>query len=143
VEPAGHDAEEPLSSISNSNTPTTAGPASTATENPQTTQVDSPTSHAKRPPPCKLLTRLAENPATDITQISAPSSSVDPPQAAAGHGGDVECGKAYEMLIRYATSEEKMDDIARALENGCKANGKGGCAIKSKVLLQTLDGMCG
>ncbi len=93
--------------------------------------------------PCKLVTRLAENPAADITQVPVPPSSVDSLQDAACHGGDVECRKAYEMLMRYATSEEKIDYIAQELESGCTANGKGGCAVKSKVVWKALDDMCG
>ncbi|KAK4139371.1 uncharacterized protein C8A04DRAFT_40785 [Dichotomopilus funicola] len=93
--------------------------------------------------PCKLLSLLAENPTADITQVSALPSSVDPPQGTVHGEGDVECGKAYEMLMRYATSEEKMDYVARALETGCSSTGKGACAVKKKVIWEALDGMCG
>ncbi|KAH6620866.1 hypothetical protein B0J18DRAFT_209754 [Chaetomium sp. MPI-SDFR-AT-0129] len=93
--------------------------------------------------PCKLLSLLAENPTADITQVPALPSSVDPPQGTVHGEGDVECGKAYEMLMRYATSEEKMDYVARALETGCSSTGKGACAVKKKVIWEALDGMCG
>ncbi|KAK0741590.1 hypothetical protein B0T21DRAFT_359714 [Apiosordaria backusii] len=93
-------------------------------------------------PSCKLLTRLAENPAADITMVPAPLDSGELPQGAACDG-DIECRKAYDMLIPYAVSEEKMDYVARALEGGCKAKGNGGCAVKSNVILQALDHMLG
>jgi hypothetical protein len=143
-----HSTEEPLSSKSNShdldsNTAAAACPASATSEDLTTVQVESHVYHDKQKPPCKLLTRLAENPAADITQVPVLPLSVDPLRDPMHHGEDVECGRAYEMLIRYATSEGKMDDIARTLEKGCTANGKGGCAVKSKVVWQALDNMCG
>lgn len=101
--------------------------------------------------PCKLLSLLAENPAADLTQVQVPaarpSSADDPLQDQTAQGreeGDVECGRAYEMLMRYATSEEKMDRVARALEAGCVSTGQhGGCAVKKKAIWEALDGMCG
>ncbi|KAH8903851.1 hypothetical protein BR93DRAFT_182027 [Coniochaeta sp. PMI_546] len=98
-------------------------------------------------PRCKLLTRLFKNPAADITQVPpVPPSSGDEPQRDAGPsygGGSIECSQAYDMLIHYATTEEKMDAIASALERGCTEDGKGLCAVKSEVVLQALDSMCG
>ena len=108
---------------------------------PLGTHTQSGAAHGKQIFPCKLLTRLAEDPGADITQIPDAPSLAEPPQDAACHGGGVECRKAYEMLIPYATSEEKMDYIARALESGCTLNGKGGCAVKSDVIWQALDDM--
>jgi hypothetical protein len=96
--------------------------------------------------PCKLLSLLTENPTADLAQVAVqPASADDPPQgtAAAHAEGDVECGRAYEMLMRYATSEEKMDHVARALEAGCTPTGQGGCAVRKKVVWEVLDGMCG
>jgi hypothetical protein len=92
--------------------------------------------------PCKLLSLLAQNPAADITQIPIRSNPAGPPQDAA-HDGGIECGKAYEMLMQYATSEDKMDYVARALERGCSSTGKGSCAIKKNVVWGVLDEMCG
>uniref|UniRef100_A0A8H7NI95 BZIP domain-containing protein n=1 Tax=Bionectria ochroleuca TaxID=29856 RepID=A0A8H7NI95_BIOOC len=113
------------------------------TEAPGAGPVETHTCHDKQITPCKILSRLAENPAADVTQIPIPPSSNDPPKDAAYHGGDVECGKAYEMLMRYATSEEKMDHIARALEGGCSSTGNGGCAVKKNVVWETLDNLSG
>lgn len=108
-------------------------------------------------PTCKLLTRLAENPSADITQVpasdlvttnDAPNPNEAQPcqdgETSASLGGVIECRKAYDMLIQYATTEEKMDTIAQALETGCtkSGNGKGGCAVRSEVILQALDSVC-
>ncbi|KAK4209230.1 hypothetical protein QBC37DRAFT_324312 [Rhypophila decipiens] len=94
--------------------------------------------------PCKLLSRLAKNPQSDIMQVTAHQDSADalgdrPAETEEG----VECKEAYEMLMRYATSEDKMDYVARALETGCTSTGKGSCAVKKKVIWEALDGMCG
>ncbi|KAM6513871.1 hypothetical protein FALCPG4_015073 [Fusarium falciforme] len=121
----------------------TACPAPETSEAPAAAQAKMQTCHDKQSMPCKLLSRLAENPATDITQVSVPPGSVDPLQDTAYHGGDVECGKAYEMLMRYATSEEKMDIVAQALEGGCTSTGKGRCVVKKNTIWEALDSMCG
>ncbi|CAM1502790.1 Fc.00g075660.m01.CDS01 [Cosmosporella sp. VM-42] len=140
--------EEPLgtepdcSNSPDSDTTTIACLAPLTSEAPTTAQVKTHTCHDEQTMPCKLLSRLAENPATDITQISVPPGPVNPPQDAPYHGGDVECGKAHEMLMRYATSEEKMDSIARALEGGCTSTGKGGCVVKKNAIWEALDSMC-
>lgn len=99
-------------------------------------------------PPCKLLTRLAENPAADITQVPivTPLGSDEEAHQDAGssqRGENIECRRAYDMLIQYATTEEKTDTIARALESGCTKSGQGGCGVRSEVLFQVLDHMCG
>ncbi|EXA29639.1 hypothetical protein FOVG_18883 [Fusarium oxysporum f. sp. pisi HDV247] len=140
--------DEPLDSELNpSNCPdfdtTTACPAPKTSEAPAAAQVQTQTCHDKQSMPCKLLSRLAENPATDITQVPVPPGSVDPLQDATYHEGDVECGKAYEMLMRYATSEEKMDTVAQALEGGCTSTGKGRCVVKKNTIWEALDSMCG
>jgi hypothetical protein len=140
--------DEPLDSEPNpSNCPdfdtTTVCPAPETSEAHAAAQVQTQTCHDKQSMPCKLLSRLAENPATDITQVLVPQGSVDPLQDATHHEGDVECGKAYEMLMRYATSEEKMDTIAQALEGGCTSTGKGRCVVKKNTIWEALDSMCG
>jgi hypothetical protein len=88
-------------------------------------------------PPCKLLSILAGNPRADITQIPLPPNS-DRTTCVSNEDG-VECSRAYKMLIHYATSEEKMDDIAKALEDGCTPMKGGGCKVKSSTILSTLD----
>jgi hypothetical protein len=88
-------------------------------------------------PRCKLVTRLVQDPTTDLTQIVDAAGPND--SGAVGGPGDIACGKAYEMLIKYATSEDKIDQIAHALENGCTMKGDGSCAIKSMVFLEALD----
>jgi hypothetical protein len=96
--------------------------------------------------PCKLLTLLAENPATDITQIPLPSRLANQ----SGHAGEpkssssdgVDCATAYRMLIQHANSEEKLDRIAVALENGCTPSAGGGCSVKNSVVWKVLDEEC-
>ncbi|KAH7176267.1 hypothetical protein EDB81DRAFT_34119 [Dactylonectria macrodidyma] len=98
---------------------------------------------ARSNPPCKLLSRLAENPGADLTQNPVLPAADELAPTAGGDMEGIECAKAYEMLIRFATSEEKIDDVAEALENGCTSNGQGGCAVKKNVIWQVLDGMVG
>ncbi len=96
--------------------------------------------------PCKLLSLLAENPTADITQVVTVGRSPNEHlrlKDTADREGDVECGKAYQMLMRYATSEEKMDYVAGALEAGCTPTRQGACAVKKKVIWEALDNMCG
>ena len=96
--------------------------------------------------PCKLLSLLAENPTADITQVATVGPGPNDHlrlKDTADREGDVECGKAYQMLMRYATSEDKMDYVARALEAGCTSTRQGACAVKKKVIWEALDNMCG
>ncbi|GAB1316118.1 hypothetical protein MFIFM68171_06328 [Madurella fahalii] len=118
-------------------------PTSATSEAPAAAQAETCASGGGGVRPCKLLSLLAENPTADITQVTAHPSSVDTLQGTAHGEGDVECGKAYEMLMRYATSEEKMDYVARALETGCTPTGQAACAVKKKVIWEALDGLCG
>ena len=121
----------------------TTCPTLSTSEAPAATQEETCASRDGRVGPCRLLSLLAEDPTADITQVTAHPHPADPPPDTAHGEGDVECGKAYEMLMRYATSEEKMDYIARALEAGCTSTGQGACAVKKKVVWEALDGMCG
>ncbi|KAF7542235.1 hypothetical protein G7Z17_g11756 [Cylindrodendrum hubeiense] len=98
---------------------------------------------ARPRPPCKLLSRLAENPSADLTQIFVAPAADELVPAAGGDAEGVECAKAYDMLMRFATSEERIDDVAEALESGCTSNGKGGCTVKKKDIWRVLDGMHG
>ncbi len=134
----------PASGAETATCPTpTASEASSASGAAQADTCTS-TDGAPRIGPCKLLSLLAENPTADLAQVIVRPTSVNPPQGTAAHAeGDVECGKAYEMLMRYATSDEKMDYVARALEAGCASTGQGTCAVRKKVIWEALDGMCG
>jgi hypothetical protein len=120
-------------------------PTPAKSEAPAATQAETSAVRGGGVRPCKLLSLLAENPTADITQVTAHPSSVEPPppQGTVLSEGDVECRKAYEMLMRYVTSEEKMDYVARALETGCTSTGQGACAVKKKVIWEALDGLCG
>ncbi|OCK98352.1 uncharacterized protein K441DRAFT_604248 [Cenococcum geophilum 1.58] len=77
--------------------------------------------------PCKLLTLLAKNPATNIIKPEDCSSD------------SIECSTAYKILMQYATSDEKMDKIAAALESGCTLSAAGGCKVKKSVVWTVLD----
>jgi hypothetical protein len=96
--------------------------------------------------PCKLITLLAENPAIDITQMSISTNSetrlceTNKPENDSSNG--IECSAAYSMLMRHATSGEKMDRIAAALESGCTPSATGGCRVKKSVVWRTLDEEC-
>jgi hypothetical protein len=45
------------------------------------------------------------------------------------------------MLMQFATTEDRLDTVALALENGCVANKGpgGGCKVPNKVVWMTLD----
>lgn len=92
------------------------------------------------PRPCKLISHLAQNPSADITQMPV---NADTEATCASRDG-VECSAAYRMLMQYATSEEKLDTISRALEEGCTANkgSGGGCRVRNDVIWRALDGIC-
>jgi hypothetical protein len=91
--------------------------------------------------PCKLLTHLADNPATDITQI-LPASDNEPCPENSGDG--ISCSHAYQLLMRYATTDAKQDAVARVLEEGCvpNADSNGGCKVKNKTISQALLDIC-
>ncbi|KAH7305594.1 hypothetical protein B0I35DRAFT_444084 [Stachybotrys elegans] len=133
---------EPLNYPLSKTTPAVCSPPATD-QTSSTGDSSSDTIHKKELVPCKLLSLLAENPAADITQVPVPPDPVEPPHDEPNHDGNVECGKAYQMLISYATCEEKMDIVARTLEGGCTKIGKGGCAVKKTDIWQALDHMCG
>ncbi|KAF2477484.1 uncharacterized protein BDR25DRAFT_338335 [Lindgomyces ingoldianus] len=90
--------------------------------------------------PCKLLTRLAENPEVDITQIPLPSFTNDIPEV---DEVGVECGRAYQMCMQYAKTEQEMDEIVVALEKGCTPLAEGGCRVRNDVVWGVLDRGCG
>ena len=75
----------------------------------------------------------------DITQLLPPLHGEPGRKETDG----VECLQAREMLMRYATSEQKLDDISQTLEQGCVKNSSGrGCHIKNDVIWNTLDRVC-
>jgi hypothetical protein len=96
--------------------------------------------------PCKLLTLLAKNPAADITQVPLSTESdnqpckIGKPEDCSSDG--IECSTAYKMLMQYATSDEKMDKIAAALESGCTPSAAGGCKVKKSMVWTVLDEEC-
>ncbi|OKP10230.1 hypothetical protein PENSUB_4404 [Penicillium subrubescens] len=101
----------------------------------------SPEGSPSQPPsaPCKLLVRFAANPGTDVSQILAGSESGSKSD---GADGGLPCESAYKLLMQYATSEEKLEALARTLEGGCVPNSKGGCQVKNETVSQALLDIC-
>ncbi|KAI9924177.1 hypothetical protein MW887_007127 [Aspergillus wentii] len=89
--------------------------------------------------PCRLLTRLAANPGSDVSTILAGAESEHKPDSAKG---SLPCESAYKLLMRYATSEEKMEALAQSLEEGCVPNSGGGCSVKNEKVSQALLYIC-
>lgn len=87
-----------------------------------------------QPPPYEVLTRLAENPSSDITQIVETGEQSDDQDA-----DGVECSKAHNMLMQFATSEEKLNTISRMLEGGCVGKKDGGCKVRNEVIWRAID----
>jgi hypothetical protein len=83
----------------------------------------------------KLISRLMVNPAADLRTIQEDDPEPD------GTGEGVPCKEAYNMLIQYATMEEKLLEISRILEGGC-AKGKVGCRVKNEAVWKALDSVC-
>lgn len=125
---ATFDLSSSLNNPGTSSKPCAKGCSSPASQSPQTEHMRAP---------CKLLTLLAENPAADITQVPLPPDSSQ--GRCEDNAGGVECSKAYTMLMHYATSEEKMDSIAKALEEGCTLSNGGGCKVKNSAIWGALD----
>jgi hypothetical protein len=105
----------------------------------QTACTEQASHNGTRTPPRKLLTILAGNPHADITQ--GPSAADE--QDECEKPGGVECLQARNMLMRFATTEAKLEDIATALEKGCVKDGSGrGCQVKNDVIWKALDRFC-
>ncbi|GFG24088.1 hypothetical protein IFM61606_03987 [Aspergillus udagawae] len=123
-------------STSDSRQETSCHDAGLAPDEPRT-----PGEGSSRPPPapCKLLTRLAANPASDVSTILA---GLETEQKADRVEGGLPCESAYKLLMRYATSEEKIEALARSLEEGCVPNSSGGCKVKNQTVSQALLDLC-
>jgi hypothetical protein len=84
--------------------------------------------------PCKYIAR----PDADVTQMPESTCEIVPSV------GRTDCAQAYRLLMRYATTEEKLDEIAHALEEGCVLNEEqdGGCKMKNSSIWKALDKLC-
>jgi hypothetical protein len=89
--------------------------------------------------PCKLRTRLAANPGSDVSTILAGAESEHKTDSAES---GLPCESAYKLLTRYATSDDKMEALARSLEEGCVPNSGGGCKVKNEIVSQALLDIC-
>jgi hypothetical protein len=85
-------------------------------------------------PPCKVLTRLAEDPTADITQPIGKDDDTDEQEI-----GGVECSKAHAMLMQFATTEEKLEVVSQALERGCVGKKSGGCKVRNEAVWKAMD----
>jgi hypothetical protein len=85
-------------------------------------------------PSCKVLTRLAEDPGADITQGFSAGGTADEQD-----DGGVECSTAHAMLMRFATSEDKLNVVSQALEYGCVGKSGGGCKVRNEVIWKAMD----
>lgn len=89
-------------------------------------------------PPCKLVEQLAANPSADITQLPIvpdEGDTVDNPDSTS-------CARAYQLLMQYATTDEKLKALASTVAQGCvpdKTAGRG-CSMKNMVIMDALDG---
>lgn len=83
--------------------------------------------------------RLAANPGSDVSTILA---GAEGEHKADSTEGGLPCESAYKLLMRYATSEEKMEALARSLEEGCVPNSGGGCKVKNETVSQALLDIC-
>lgn len=102
----------------------------------------SPQGERSPPPPsapCKLLTRLAANPGLDVSMILAGAETEQKIDSAEG---GLSCESAYKLLMRYATSDERIETLARSLEEGCVPDSGGGCKVKSETVSQALLDIC-
>lgn len=87
--------------------------------------------------PCQLATQIASNGNVDVAR-----SAFDMDENTESNEEDgVECLKAYQMLTRFATTEEKLNIVARALEDGCSSvdGKKGRCKVKNEYIWKALD----
>lgn len=147
---------ENVSGLPRSGTPEQSSTTPYAAENPRKScertcgssklSLASPTGPVKAP--CKFPNFLLGNPTVDITQVPFPTGSSEQGYDSNSNGDldgleGVECGAAYKMLMQYATSEEKMDEIAQALDEGCTLSKGGGCKVRKSVVWKVLEGAVG
>jgi hypothetical protein len=53
--------------------------------------------------------------------------------------GDVECSRAQQMVLPFATNADKVEIISKKLKQGCVANKSGGCKVKAEVMWAILE----
>jgi hypothetical protein len=72
--------------------------------------------------------------------LSQPSIESGKPEAGEVTDGDVECSRARQMVMPFATSNDKMETISLKLKQGCVIDEKrGGCKVKSNVMWEILE----
>jgi hypothetical protein len=53
--------------------------------------------------------------------------------------GEIECLRAQELVLPFATTEEKAEALSKKLKSGCVKNKNGGCKVKASVLWEALE----
>lgn len=72
--------------------------------------------------------------------LSQPNIISEKPEDGESTNGDVECSKAYQMVMPFATSNLKMEALSQKLKEGCVVDKKcGGCKVKANVMWEILD----
>jgi len=54
--------------------------------------------------------------------------------------GNIECSLAQKMVLPFATTDDKVDEISDKLQEGCVIGRGGGCAVKASVMWEILEG---
>ncbi|KAL2862288.1 bZIP transcription factor [Aspergillus lucknowensis] len=89
--------------------------------------------------PCKLLSRITADSVGNMPQVINPS--VEEMEHGLSQDG-ISCSAAYQLLMQHATSEEKINSLARTLEEGCVPISQGGCQVKTKTVAEALVNIC-
>jgi hypothetical protein len=72
--------------------------------------------------------------------LCQPSFETWESEAGGRPNGDVECSRAYQMVMPFATSNDKMEAISLKLKEGCSIDKeRGGCKVKANVMWEVLD----
>ncbi len=119
-------------------------------------------------PPCQLRAQLQANPGVDLRQLVSHRSPENEDEHVVSKSrvqnplpGGVSCRQAYEMVIKYAASDAKLDEMIDRLQAGCvkdpgtdtsndsgnhggddAAAAGGGCQVRNETLWEILDRTC-
>lgn len=77
-----------------------------------------------------------ETPSVDLRRIQIPEDSRN---GIAQTADGVKCSQAYETLVQYATTDDRLEHMAVAREKGCVKGPGGRCRVKNKTMFRTLD----
>jgi hypothetical protein len=81
-------------------------------------------------PPCMTISHILSQPNIESGKLEAGEITSD----------DVECSRAHQMVMPFATSNYKMETISLKLKEGCVIDKKcGGCKVKANVMWEILE----